>query len=168
MNNKKVLRFIPGILLIILLLFINISCSQKKEEPGTEVQIESDAVQPEVSRPEELTFKQYAELPVWEKEREAFAVLSGATKARDIDGLKSIYAQASGLFSEILTNLQGLELSEDIKELNDLQIEVCRTYASGLKKFNETGDSANLEVLKQADKKMAEFVKELEQRSDSL
>ena len=168
MNYKKVLRFIPGILLIILLLFINISCSQKKEALGTEAQIESDAGQPEVSKREELTFKQYAELPVWEKEREAFAVLSGAPKAKDMDGLKSICAQASVLFSEVLTNLQGLELSADKKELNDMQIEVCRTYSSALKEFNETGDSEDLEVLKQADEKMAEFVKELGKRADSL
>ncbi len=168
MNNKKVLRFIPGILLIILLLFINISCSQKKESPGTEAQIESGAVQPEVSKSEEFTFKQYAELSVWEKEREAFAVLAGAPKVGDVDELRGIYSQASGLFFEVLSTLQGLEISEDIKELNDLQIEVCRTYASALKKFNETGDSADLDVLKQADEKMAEFVKELEQRSDSL
>ncbi len=155
MIYKRVLRFIPGILLIILLLFIITSCSRKKEVPV-------DLVQPEGSNPEELTFKQYAELPIWEKEREAFTVLSGATKAGNIDELKSIYTQASELFSEVLTTLQDLELSEDMKAMNDLQIEVCRIYTAGLKKFNETGNSENLEVLKQADKKMAEFVKELE------
>ena len=167
MFDKKNFLFYFCVIVISFLILTSISCSQK-EVPGTEAQIERATVQSKVSKREELTFNQYAELPVWEKEREAFAVLSGATKIEDMDGLKSIYAQASGLFSEVLTTLQGLELSEDIKAMNNLQMEVCRTYASALKKFNETGDSANLDVLKQADKKMAEFVKELEQRSDSL
>ncbi len=168
MSFNKNLLFAFCVITISFIILASTSCSQKKVSPGTEAQIKSDAGHPEAGKSEELTFKQYAELPVWEKEREAFAVLSGAEKAGDVDELKSIYSQASGLFSEVLTTLQGLELSEDIKKLNDLQIEVCRTYATALKKFNETGDSANLEVLKQADEKMAEFVKELEQRSDSL
>ena len=167
MFDKKNFLFYFCVIVISFLILTSISCSQK-EVPGTEAQIERATVQSKVSKREELTFNQYAELPVWEKERQAFTVLAGASKTEDMDGLKSIYTQASVLFSEILTTLQGLELSEDIKELNDLQIEVCRTYIAGLKKFNETGNSADLEVLKQADEKMAEFVKELEQRSDSL
>ena len=168
MERKSDLGIISGLIVIVFLLFIGTGCSPKKEIPDTDAQIESNAVKPETGKIEELTVEKYAELPVWGKEQKAFALLSGAAKAGDMDELKSLYSQASGLFSEVLATLQGLELSEDIKKLNDLQIEVCRMYITGLKKFKETEDPSDLEVLKQADEKMAEFVKELGKRADSL
>ena len=168
MFEKKNFLFYFCVIVISFLILSGTGCSPKKETPDTDAQVESNTVKPETGKIEELTVEKYAELPVWEKGQKAFALLSGAAKAGDMDELKSLYSQASGLFSEVLTTLQGLELSEDIKKLNDLQIEVCRMYITGLKKFKETEDPSDLEVLKQADEKMAEFVKELGKRADSL
>ncbi|RLD30518.1 MAG: hypothetical protein DRI73_10235 [Bacteroidetes bacterium] len=143
------LKYFYIVLLIVFLFFS--SCSPKASPPEINQQEISQQTEPGI------TVKEYLSLEIWEKEQEAFKILSTAEKAENVEDLKLIYSDIVKSFHKIDSGLAKLELSSELEKMNALQLEVCQLYIESLNSFIKTNDPMTLDKLKLADEKMKEF-----------
>ena len=182
MEKNKIFFYI-----ILLFVFLFISCSEKEKIPATasspeassseviESRVEEEPVvepksvvepEPEIEvAVDEETFKlqDFIDFPSWDLIGEGMKILNNTNSSESVDQLQIRLDRSANMMSRARSAFAAIQDLPEIKYLTAYPIKIIDLYIEAAEKFSsEEGDPATLEGLKEADSVLLELIVLLE------